>query len=546
MKTYTIRDLDGPVLYQRHAPSQKLMIQRLVEEGFSLARADLRDADLEHLNLELGDFTGANLDGARMTGARAKRARFDFASMSGTVCDGMSAPNASFMGAVMFPHPVRGNPTSFVGSNLPFTSWDNAKGLKVDWTRSDVCSSSFVGAHFRRCVFRDAEVRNVDWVDSRQYANDMGGAQLAPRMKNTPERFLPDRTRDAIVVGNSYAGAMLGERGSSKAPLVDSAFLWDRRLTRLKNHLSMISITAGIIGVGSLVEFDVDGLLQGNIGSGVGFLAAASIAVLAKDRLEDWIKDKASDRLNHLDAQVRNVVLQTVRRGKALSSIASAFVSSRYADALRSVMHEPEKSVYARFKAVVSGDVDLLICDRKQLAEALSRLSEALNGRFKADQDIVLMRTSFAADGYDAPSAVVLKPDGRVKAVWASADGTVHRKVEWDGAGIPVQANEDIRYLGPFNGHRHVLKAFADAVVAEAGVPEFDWNPATHVVRRGRNDSIVVLKKKDSRMDNPDGPAIVSRDDEMYYFRNSSQVDEFGEWIGVEDEAEPPRAAGMR
>ncbi len=62
----------------------------------------------------------------------------------------------------------------------------------------------------------------------------------------------------------------------------------------------------------------------------------------------------------------------------------------------------------------------------------------------------------------------------------------------------------------PYTGHRRILKAFADAVAAEAGVPEFNWNPETHVIRRGRYDSVVVLRKKDNRMDNPDGPAIVS------------------------------------
>jgi hypothetical protein len=142
-----------------------------------------------------------------------------------------------------------------------------------------------------------------------------------------------------------------------------------------------------------------------------------------------------------------------------------------------------------------------------------------------------MTRTGFSSDGYDAPNIIMLMRDGRMKAVWSGQDGAIHRQMEWSSAGLPTQANEDIRFMGPFNGHRRVLKAFADAFVAEAGVAEFNWNPETHVIRRGRNDSVVVLNKKHNRMDNPDGPAIISKNDEMFYFRNATQVDEFGDHI---------------
>lgn len=550
MKVFTIKDIDGNVMYQRQAPSKKAMIERLIQEKKSFARADLQGDDLEHIDLSCADFMWANLDGAKLTGCRAKRAKFDFASMRGTACDGISAPNATFFDAKLLPHPTTGRHTSFVGANLPFTQWDKAKCLKVDWSKADVCSSTFVGTYLRRCNFFRVQAHNVDWVDSVQYANNFDKAVISPRMKNTPEQFLPDRTKDAIIVGNSYKGTTFTDpkkAGANKpSPSTDAAFIWDKRITTVKNHLSTLAITGSLIGLGSVFPMDVEGMLQGSLGSGIGFLATASVAVLAKDKIEDLVKGQASDRLTDLDAKVRGIALQAIRRGKSVGSLATALMSSKHADLLQKVIHEPGKSILGRIKAVVSGDIDLLVCDRKHLAEGLSRLSEALNGRLREDQDVVMTRSGFSEDGYDVPNIIVMKRDGRLQAVWGGADGTIHRKMEWSSAGLPTQPNEDIRFMGPFTGHRRILKAFADAVAAEAGVPEFNWNPETHVIRRGRNDSVVVLRRKDNRMDNPDGPAIVSRHDEMFYFRNSSQVDEFGDRVPPPDDDDEPRLLGRR
>lgn len=541
MKVYTIKDVDGNTLYVRQGQSQKAVIERLVEERKSLARANLAGADLEHLDLSHGDFTGANLDGARMTGVRAKRARFDFASMRGATCDGISAPYTSFIHAGLQPHPTTGTHSSFVGANLPYTVWDKAKCLKVDWSKADVCSSTFVGTYLRRCNFFRAQARNVDWVDSIQFDNNLDKAMLAPRMKNTPAQFLPDRTKDAIVVGNSYKGAVFIDPKKDGAASATDAFLWDKRITAFKNHLSTVAITGGLIGLGMVLPFDVEGILQGNLGTGIGFFAVASVTVLAKDKIEDYFKDQAKDRLTDCDAKVRNAIIQAVKRGRSLGSLATAVMSSKYADIVQMAIKNPEQSIFGRFKAIARGDIDVLVCDRKHLAEALSRLSEALNGRFKDDQDVVMTRTGFADDAYDAPNVIVLKKDGKIKAMWASQDGTVHRQMQWTDAGIPHQPNEDIRFLGPHTSHRSVLKAFSDAVANDNGIADFNYDAGTHVVRRGKNDSIVVLRKKDSRMDNPDGPAIVSKNDEMFYFRNSSEVDEFGDPVPPPDDSDEPK-----
>lgn len=548
MKVFTIKDIDGNVMYQRQAPSKKLMIERLVLEKKSLARADLRGDDLEHINISFGDFTGANLDGAKLTGCRAKKTNFNFASMRGTSCDGISAPYADFVEAVLLPHPTSGKHASFVGANLPFTHWDKAKCLKTDWSKADLCSSTFVGTYLRRCNFFRLEGYNIDFVDSVQFANNFDKAKLGPRMKNTPEQFLPDRTKDAIVVGNSYKGTTFSptaKPGEKQAPpSSNSALVWDKRITSIKNHLSALSITGGLIGLGTVLPMDVEGLVQGSFGSGLGFLAMASVAVLAKDKIEDLVKGHASDRLTDLDAKIRMSVLQAIKRGRSVGSLATALMSSKHADILQKVIHDPSKSIIARFKSIVAGDVDLLVCDRKHLAEGLSRLSEALNGRLRDSQDVIMTRTGFCEDAYDTPNVVVLKKDGRMQAVWGGEDGTIHRQMEWTSAGLPTQPNEDIRFLGPHRGHRRILKAFADAVAEEAGVPEFNWDPETHVVRRGQNDSVVVLRKKDGRMDNPDGPAIISKNDEMFYFRNSSQVDEFGDPVPPPPEDDEPRYLG--
>lgn len=545
MKLHTIYDVDGNVMYERHAPSQKQMIERLVKEGKSLARANLAGAPLDHLDLTFADFTGANLDGADLTGSRAKRARFDFASMRGTLCDGMAAPYASFVRAELVPNPSDRRHASFVGASLPYTVWDRAHCLKVDWSKSDVCSATFVGAFLRRCNFFRAEARNVDWVDSRQFDNQFDKANLAPRMKNTPAQFLPDRTKDAVVVGNSYKGTIFVDPKKEGSGGAATAFIWDKRMTQLKTHLSTLSITGGLIGLGMVLPVDVEGILQGQIGTGMGFFAIASVAVLAKEKIEDFVKNQARDRLTDCDAKVRSAVIDAVRRGKSVGSLVAAILSTKYADVVQNAIKDPEKSVFGRFKAFAGGDIDVMVCDRKRLAEVLSRLSDAFNGRLKADQDVVMTRTGFADDGYDAPNVMVLKKDGGIRAMWMSQDGTIHRKVDWRDTTSPRQTNEDIQFIGPVTGYRAALKSFLDAVVADNSVADFNFNPETHVVRRGRNNSVVVLTKKDGRMDNPDGPAIVSQNDEMSYFRNSREIDEFGDPVPPPETEDEPRLLRM-
>jgi hypothetical protein len=119
-------------------------------------------------------------------------------------------------------------------------------------------------------------------------------------MKNTPAQFLPDRTKDAIIIGNSYKGTIFTDPrkiGGRATPSTDAAFIWDKRITALKNHLSTVSITGGLIGLGTVLPMDIEGMLQGSFGHGMGFLALASVAVVAKDKIEDLIKGQASDRL---------------------------------------------------------------------------------------------------------------------------------------------------------------------------------------------------------------------------------------------------------
>jgi hypothetical protein len=546
MNLHTIYDVDGNVMYERKAPSQKQMIERLVKEGRSLEKANLAGAPLDHLDLSFADFTGANLDGANLTGCKAKRARFDFASMKGVVMDGVAAPYASFVRSELVPHPGTGRHASFVGASLPYSVWDRAHCLKVDWSKADVCSATFVGTYLRRCNFFRAEARNVDWVDSRQFDNTFDKANVSPRMKNTPAQFLPDRTKDALVVGNSYKGTVFVDPKKKGSGGATNAFLWDKRMTRLKNHLSTVSITGGLIGLGMVLPFDVEGILQGQLGTGVGFFAIASVAVLAKDKIEDFVKDQARDRLTDCDAKVRSVVIEAMKRGRSIGSLAVAVMSSKYADVVQKVIKDPEKSVFARFKAVVTGGVDVMVCDRKHLAVALSRLSDAFHGRLKQDQDVIMTRTGFAEDGYDAPNVMVLKKDGSVRAMWMSQDGTIHRKLDWADATSPRQSNEDIDFIGPGNGHRAALKSFLDAVVADNAVADFNFNPKTHLIRRGRNESIVVLSRKDGRMDNPDGPAIISKDDEMFYFRNAREVDEFGDPVPPPEMDDEPQLLQMR
>lgn len=503
VRTYVINDVDGTELYAGEAASQKLFVKELVSNGKSLARANLSRFNLSHLDLAGGDFAFACLDGADIRGSVVKGARFEGASMRGILASGVMAERADFTAADLSRDASTGKRSSFAGSTLTYARLDGAVLDGADLSGAAMSSSTFVGATAKRAKFIGAVLHNVDWVDSEIISCDFTRAVMRPTWRNAV-KHLPERTYGATVIGNEMRHAELGED--------NEAFRRDWRIGVLTRSITWAALTAGVVMAGSSLPIDEAVLFDNPLAKGAGFVLMTTAAILVKEKVEDVLKDSASEWASDITLAVRKCIAKAVATGRALGSLAAAFVTSRQADVILNAMHRPQAGFVARMKAVVSGDLEVLVCDRKSLADALARLTDAMVGRFRKDVDVIVTRSGASPGGY--PQALVLRRDGSVEAVWR-AEGTPVVRMEWDRDGKPALPGPGKQWQGGQGGRNGAIRAFIDSVLLDLDVPEMAFDPETHSVRRGKDRSVVVVRRSDGRLDNPHGPVILTPDREV-------------------------------
>jgi hypothetical protein len=357
-------------------------------------------------------------------------------------------------------------------------------------------------------------------------------------MKNVSEAHLPDRTKDALVVGNSYKNT---EFGSGNRGFVMDAFAVG------KIRLATLGLVAsGLFVATAAIPFDLEGALSNIIGKTATFVIAASALTWIKTPIEDFFKDKAIEFFAETAVKVRSSISEMWRRGKAISSLAVALMTRDHADQVQKVLESKAGSCFERIKAAAKGKYDVVVCDREHLAEALSRISEMMNNMTRQKHSVILVRMGASTD--DVPRAVVINGDSGMEALWdQDADGNIRHKA-WDIAKFPLPDPGSVgpqRFMGPYTSHLQVVSKFMNSILAENGLQDFKVRHQTHFIRQGKDGSIVVVRQKDGRLDNMGAPTVITPDDRRLYFRNSTAYDERGQRLRDQEPDAPPLPFGM-
>lgn len=548
--TKVIKDIDGNTLYEGRAKSLKHFVQQCVQQGLSLKRADLAGLDLMHLDLTNGDFTEARLDGAKLRGSVLRHASFRHASLKGVAASGVFAEYADFKGVDLSPLEYerpredgavdrKGNlktrkivqKSDFVGSILTYANFDGAIEREVDFSQSAMSSSTHAGAMCRKCNYDRALLHNVDWEDAHVIRNSFREAKMSPRM-NVDTKHLPARTKNAIIVGNTYENTEFGP--GNRDFVVDSMLAG-------KIHVALFGlVTSGLFVATSAMPFDLEGVLDHTVGKTAAFVLAASALTWIRTPLEDLVKDAGVEYMAHTAVRIRAAVADLWKRGKSIAGLTVALLDRKHAGYIEKFIKARHDGFVARFAAAARGDYDVVVCDREHLSEALARISEVMTDRDGKKHSVILLRAEETREGDRAPRAVVINPDGSLEAVWdQDEDGRIRHRV-WDAATFPVaKGGREDTQMGPFNQHVDVIQRFMDALLETHGLQDFKVNHATHMMRQGSDNSVVVVRASDGRLDNKGGPTIITPDDRRYYFRNSVAYDADGRRVRDTNTAPP-------
>src|SRR5690606_11428088 len=114
------------------------------------------------------------------------------------------------------------------------------------------------------------------------------------------------------------------------------------------------------------------------------------------------------------------------------------------------------------------------------------------------------------------PKIFVLNTDGTTEAFWDHQDhGEAY--VKWDKNGGRISGEANPRLACSDSERNKAMDFFMRMIILDNNVPEFDFNSNTHAVRVGRDGSLVVTRRSDGRLSNPEGPVILTPNDEAIY-----------------------------
>lgn len=505
MRKIEIFDVDGNLMYQGKAATKREFIVNLIKRKKSLARANLENANLLNANLNGGDFSHCNLNGALMRGATAKKTSFVGASLKGVEASGMTATFANFSDADFSPDPRTGKASNFSGATLTYSLFDNSTLDRCDFSGASMSATSLTSVTAFRAKFTKATMHNTNWADSKITSSDFKDAALAPTNRIS-DKHRPDRTWGAAIVGNNMNGADIG--------LGNKGFTIDKRVGASIKALTWGGLTAGFYLSGSYLPLDapVD-FLKGALGTGASFFALASAFAMAHDYIEDIFKDGLFEWIGNLQVKIRRGIAQVIKSGKSLNSIAVGFLSSNHMELVSHAIRDPEKNVYERMKATLSGELEVIICDRNSVAEALTRITDAQVNRHRDDADLVITR--IGENDYH-PRSVILRKDGTSEMVWKRECGRID-SIKWDKNGDRVTDHRSDPPLVALRPRNKLMDSFIRLIIQDNEFYAIDFDSETHGVRKGKDDSVVIYRRSNGRLDNPNGPIVYTKDDESIW-----------------------------
>ncbi|GJD90682.1 hypothetical protein BHAOGJBA_4224 [Methylobacterium hispanicum] len=496
-KVFEIKSIDGEVMHSGRAESRRALIAHLVSQGASFARADLADADLTQIDLRRACFAEARLDRADFRASRMQDADFGFASLKQAKLQGVQARRARFEAADL-------TEARLDGAHLTWASFRRAilDGAHLD----DVAGANvtFAQARMRKTNLADARLRNADFAGAYLVEPDFSRADLRASVP-LPVGSLPDRTFGTMAVGGRYADAEL-------CPTV-GAFRRDHRWTTLLKHsawtVSAVALLAAMSHVPFMEELEHG---AGHLSEGSVLGLAIGVAFLFKERVADAIKERLEHHLGHVQARARMFLDAAKRVGVAATEVL-ALALTRGAGHLTAALEATGRDADGRgflsaVARIAAGSTEVVLCDRRHLALALSSIHANRARDYALSTDVVLVRPGGTDD--DVPQVLRFDPTGAVVAVWRRTDGT--RSVAgFDGHGrLFCRAGEIPAGCLHSFGRDFAVQAFERAILAEHDLRDLRF-PSENVVRAGADGTLLVLNGT-RRLDNDLGPAVLHPD----------------------------------
>lgn len=544
MRRFEIRSTSGAVLHEGTARSLCGFIEHLATQGLSLADADLSNLNLSGIDLQGADLRGARFDGSDLRGAQLERACLVGASFQPLVwrdggephpcrLEGANLEGADLSKARLDGADLRGARLNFAilrGAQLHDTCLAGISASGADFSycrgrRTDLSGANLVNADFSHGILEEPDFTGAD-LSHRAFGKHVLGPQL--------ERHLPNRTQGCIVVAGRY------DRDTVLSPTVP-AMRGDSRVGRLTRGVLWTATTLALVTAGHQVEPFMETALSGlgaHSASTLGIISVVSAAQLARHALGDCLREHAEEALSGLVRKVRSTLDHLESGGRRHANLVCALGARATLAPLRLALaaQEPEarrRGLWSPLQAF-SGDFGhVVLCDRAHLALALATLANHGSNGIELTEDITVVRCDGCHDGGTAsPCAMRFLRDGRATAVWPVGD-TGHVTVRygqggamdacWDAAG---QAVDPVALgLPPEAGTRLAAAiALEAAALADAGLGEFCYPRDTHSLRNGRDGSLLVQRKRDRRLDNPEPgqPALIRPDNTGMHIRNGS------------------------
>jgi uncharacterized protein YjbI with pentapeptide repeats len=512
LRKQTVKDLDGNVLYEGEAGSLKEFIEKLVQNGNSLARTDLRRRDLSGLDLNGVDFREARLDGADLRGMSAYKGTFVNASLRGVIAQGLLAEGADFAGVDASPDPdvsarhydqrdEESIPSHFEGARLTYAKFPGAvlDGAVFDhaaMSRSDLSGVKAAGASFK-----NARMHDVTFGFSVLAGCRFDEAKLTTTT-GVDAAHLPDRTAWTTVANCSFDKAELD--GTVRAFARDH--IWSRALRVLAYTVSSGAIFAGAHHLHIGEETSALGDL---LASGTTLVVATTAAVVLKDILAERARDFVEHHLSGVDRGFRQFCEKAMKAGANLRHMLVATVRGPGLKAMIGALRQTRGVAASHgffpdfWAGQGQGSTSVIFADRRHLAVALEALC-AGEARHRLQGDLVLI----APPGAPKEASIVrYRVDGSTSMAWVSKDGSV-RAADYDRDGELLRFDDGAPADARIAGH---IRSFETALI-DAHALKLDYDRTTHHIRAGQDGSILVMNRTNRRLGNPHGPALIRPD----------------------------------
>ena len=536
MKTLSIRHKDGSVIWSGSARSVRQAVLTAVRSGVSLQGADLRRLNLSRLDLSGADMRDACLDDTDMRGAVFKNARLDRANLNRIRAEGAAFDFASMCGA-------HGEDAIFTGSGLVFADMRHSVFYDTLFTGSAMASARLSGSMFYRCSFGECSLQNASVTDSVIVECDFSGANLSHRaFSSVPavdavklSAYLPNRTAGARVVGCTYSNSTVL---SDTVPAMQA----DKRSTLIARYGLWAASTLGIV---TAVEKGIEaaGEIGGHILGSQPIMAGGIIVVLAaatllKESVVEHLREPAETWLRHISNKVREGI-RNIGEGHARKwNLICLVGSQRSLHPVKMALNAgrktaAEKGFFSGFKSWFSDTGEVVLCDRRHLAMALSTLCEARETGFHSRDDITFLYCDGHHRHEGSPCVMRISADGTSSGTWHLMNKH-HVTVVYSSEGLPISAHDEkgeilpvpVDGLPEHSMHKvSAMLAFEAALLEKHGLSDFRYDEVKYRLEEGRKGAILVKRRSTGRLGNDVGhPAMIRIGEDPVYLRNGSVV----------------------